>query len=74
MAATGSTCEQPQFIASAGNRSCSNVPLIENSDTDRIVVPDVSLIHSCHILSTCFDLCISSLFIAQFIGIWEVCL
>ncbi|KAK9922970.1 hypothetical protein M0R45_031406 [Rubus argutus] len=27
-------------IASAGNRSCSNAPLIENSDTDRIVVPD----------------------------------
>lgn len=40
MAATGSTCEQPQFIASVGNRSCSNAPLIENSDTDRIVVPD----------------------------------
>ncbi|KAL6134235.1 hypothetical protein ACLB2K_066467 [Fragaria x ananassa] len=38
MAAAGS--EQPQFIASAGNRSCSNEPLIENSDTEKIVVPD----------------------------------
>lgn len=40
MAATGSTCEQPQFIASTGNQSCSNAPLIENSDADKIVVPD----------------------------------
>ena len=43
MAATGSTSRQPQFIASTGNRSFSNAPLIENSDNDRIVVPDVSL-------------------------------
>ncbi|XP_062007988.1 metal transporter Nramp1-like [Rosa rugosa] len=40
MAAEGSTGEQPQFIASAGNRSYSNAPLIENSDTEKIVVPD----------------------------------
>lgn len=40
MAATGSTSGQPQFIASTGNRSFSNAPLIENSDIDRIVVPD----------------------------------
>ncbi|XP_062114420.1 uncharacterized protein LOC133825506 [Humulus lupulus] len=40
MAVTGSNSEQPQFIASAGNRSfSSNAPLIENSDA-RIVVPD----------------------------------
>ena len=44
MAATGSTSGQPQFIASTGNRSFSNTPLIENPDADRIVVPDVSLI------------------------------
>lgn len=40
MAARGSGSEQPQFIASTGNRSFSNAPLIENSDTDQIVVPD----------------------------------
>ncbi|KAK4590085.1 hypothetical protein RGQ29_020591 [Quercus rubra] len=40
MAATGSTSGQPQFIASTGNRSFSNTPLIENPDADRIVVPD----------------------------------
>ncbi|XP_062089984.1 metal transporter Nramp1-like [Humulus lupulus] len=40
MAVTGSNSEQPQFIASAGNRSfSSNAPLIENSDA-QIVVPD----------------------------------
>lgn len=42
MAVTGSTSGQPQFIASTGNRSSSNAPLIENSETDQIVVPDVS--------------------------------
>ncbi|OMO52859.1 Natural resistance-associated macrophage protein [Corchorus capsularis] len=31
---------QPQFIASTGNRSFSNAPLIQNADTDQIVVPD----------------------------------
>nr|XP_024931096.1 metal transporter Nramp1 isoform X3 [Ziziphus jujuba var. spinosa]XP_024931099.1 metal transporter Nramp1 isoform X3 [Ziziphus jujuba var. spinosa]XP_024931100.1 metal transporter Nramp1 isoform X3 [Ziziphus jujuba var. spinosa] len=42
MSAIGSTSAQPQFIASTGNRSFSNAPLIENSDTDanQIVVPD----------------------------------
>ncbi|KAL4626674.1 hypothetical protein ACB092_05G114300 [Castanea dentata] len=40
MAATGSTSGQPQFIASTGNRSFSNAPLIENPDADRIAVPD----------------------------------
>ncbi|KAM4089886.1 hypothetical protein ACJW30_09G017800 [Castanea mollissima] len=40
MAATGSTSGQPQFIASTGNRSFSNAPLIENTDADRIAVPD----------------------------------
>ncbi|EXB50420.1 Metal transporter Nramp6 [Morus notabilis] len=39
MAISGSA-GQPQFIASTGNRSLSNAPLIENSDTDQIVVPD----------------------------------
>ena len=42
MAVTGSSSGQPQFIASSGNRSFSNAPLIDNSDTDQIVVPDVS--------------------------------
>ncbi|KAG8643782.1 hypothetical protein MANES_11G066100v8 [Manihot esculenta] len=37
---TGSTSVQPQFIVSSGNRSFSRAPLIDNSDTDRIVVPD----------------------------------
>ena len=49
--------EQPQFIASAGNRNYSNTPLIENSDTEKIVVPDVSLIHS-FIVCVCLDLCV----------------
>ncbi|KAI9084509.1 hypothetical protein K1719_033497 [Acacia pycnantha] len=40
MVVTGSTSGQPQFIMSTGNRSSSNAPLIENSDTDQIVVPD----------------------------------
>ncbi|CAL9010864.1 unnamed protein product [Prunus brigantina] len=40
MAVTSSNCEQPQFITSTGNRSFSNAPLIENTDTDQIVVPD----------------------------------
>lgn len=45
MAATGSTSGQPQFIASTGNRSFSNAPLIENPDADRIVVPDLKRIY-----------------------------
>ncbi|KAF2321500.1 hypothetical protein GH714_000193 [Hevea brasiliensis] len=36
----GSTSVQPQFIVSTGNRSFSNAPLIDNSDTYQIVVPD----------------------------------
>ncbi|KAL5576120.1 hypothetical protein UlMin_017819 [Ulmus minor] len=40
MAVTGSNSGQPQFISSTGNRSFSNAPLIENSDTNQIVVPD----------------------------------
>ncbi|ONI16428.1 hypothetical protein PRUPE_3G097800 [Prunus persica] len=40
MAVTSSNSERPQFIASTGNRSFSNAPLIENTDTDQIVVPD----------------------------------
>ncbi|XP_022723909.1 metal transporter Nramp1 isoform X2 [Durio zibethinus] len=31
---------QPQFIASIGNQSFANAPLIQNADTDQIVVPD----------------------------------
>ncbi|XAR50473.1 hypothetical protein NMG60_11004810 [Bertholletia excelsa] len=31
---------QSQFIASTGNRSSSNAPLIENVESDQIVVPD----------------------------------
>ncbi|XP_020232276.1 metal transporter Nramp6 isoform X2 [Cajanus cajan] len=40
MTITGSGSGQPQFISSTGNRSLSNAPLIENSDTNQIVVPD----------------------------------
>ncbi|ESW07809.1 hypothetical protein PHAVU_010G160800 [Phaseolus vulgaris] len=40
MSVRGSSSGQPQFIASTGNRSLSNAPLIENSDSDQIVVPD----------------------------------
>ncbi|KAK7325294.1 hypothetical protein VNO77_29454 [Canavalia gladiata] len=40
MAVTGSASGQPQFISSTGNRSLSNAPLIENSDTNQIIVPD----------------------------------
>lgn len=40
MAVMSTNFEQPQFIASTGNRSFSNAPLIENTDTDQIVVPD----------------------------------
>ncbi|KAL6334819.1 hypothetical protein AAG906_021787 [Vitis piasezkii] len=35
-----STPVQPQFIASTGNRSLSNALLIENPESDQIVVPD----------------------------------
>ncbi|KAG5021434.1 hypothetical protein JHK85_017776 [Glycine max] len=43
MTVTGSSSGQPQFIASTGgNRNFSNAPLIENSDTDQIVVPDTT--------------------------------
>ncbi|KAI8544198.1 hypothetical protein RHMOL_Rhmol08G0277300 [Rhododendron molle] len=38
MAASGSS--QPQFIISTGNRNPSNVPLIENEESNQIVVPD----------------------------------
>lgn len=49
MTVTGSSSGQPQFIAcTGGNRSFSNAPLIENSDTDQIVVPDVGLF--CHLI------------------------
>lgn len=44
MAVSDTTSGQPQFIASTGNQSFSNAPLIENSDSNQIVVPDVSLI------------------------------
>ncbi|KAI4355822.1 hypothetical protein L6164_004559 [Bauhinia variegata] len=40
MAVPGSGSGQPQFISSTGNRSFSNASLIENSDTDQIIVPD----------------------------------
>ncbi|KAJ4843979.1 Metal transporter nramp1 [Turnera subulata] len=36
----GSSSDRPQFIASSGNRSLSNAPLIEVPETDQIVVPD----------------------------------
>ncbi|WVZ25443.1 hypothetical protein V8G54_003987 [Vigna mungo] len=40
MSVTGSSSGHPQFIATTGNRSLSNAPLIENPDSDQIVVPD----------------------------------
>ncbi|RDY02369.1 Metal transporter Nramp6, partial [Mucuna pruriens] len=52
MSMTSSSSGQPQFIASSGNRSLSNAPLIENSDTHQIVVPDVSLL--CHLIFSIF--------------------
>ncbi|XP_021298081.1 metal transporter Nramp6-like isoform X2 [Herrania umbratica] len=36
----GSNSRQPQFIASTGNQSFSNAPLIQSADTDQIVVPE----------------------------------
>lgn len=43
MAVTGSNSQQqPQFIAITGNQSYTNEPLIENSETNLIVVPEVS--------------------------------
>lgn len=44
LAMAGSSSVQPQFIASTGNRSFSNAPLIENSDPEQIIVPDVSFL------------------------------
>lgn len=44
MSVTGSATGQPQFMTSTGNQSFSNAPLIENSDTAQIVVPDVSFL------------------------------
>ncbi|XP_043688024.1 metal transporter Nramp6-like isoform X1 [Telopea speciosissima] len=32
--------DQPQFITSTENRACSNAPLIENQDSNQIIVPD----------------------------------
>ncbi|KAK7294015.1 hypothetical protein RJT34_16898 [Clitoria ternatea] len=40
MTITGSSSLQPQFIASTDIRSFSNTPLIENSETNQIVIPD----------------------------------
>ncbi|KAG6791243.1 hypothetical protein POTOM_000355 [Populus tomentosa] len=40
LAMAGSSSVQTQFIASTGNRSFSNAPLIENSDPEQVVVPD----------------------------------
>lgn len=44
MVPPGSAVTQQQFIASTGNRSLSNAPLIEETEVDQIVVPDVSII------------------------------
>lgn len=40
MVPPGSAVTQQQFIASTGNRSLSNAPLIEETEVDQIVVPD----------------------------------
>ena len=56
-----STPVQPQFIASTGNRSLSNAPLIENPESDQIVVPDVSTIRYFCVLGSEFILWFSSL-------------
>lgn len=42
MALASTASAQPQFIASTGNRSFSNAPLIEDTDTEQIVVPDIT--------------------------------
>lgn len=44
MAVPSTASAQPQFIASTGNRSFSNAPLIEDTDTEQIAVPDVSFV------------------------------
>uniref|UniRef100_A0A9I9E0F6 Metal transporter Nramp6-like n=1 Tax=Cucumis melo TaxID=3656 RepID=A0A9I9E0F6_CUCME len=44
MAAGGSGSGQPQFLVRAGDDSFSHAPLIENPETDQIIVPDVSLL------------------------------
>ncbi|TQD95609.1 hypothetical protein C1H46_018757 [Malus baccata] len=43
MAVASTASAQPQFIASTGNRSFSNAPLIEDTDTEQIVVPDMTI-------------------------------
>lgn len=40
----GSASSQPQFMSSMGNmNSSSNEPLMDNSDVEKIVVPEASL-------------------------------
>jgi len=51
MSMTGSSSGQPQFIASTSNGSLSNAPLIENPDSDQIVVPDVSFNDPCNLVN-----------------------
>ena len=48
----GSTPAQPQFITSTGGRSSSHAPLIENTESDQIVVPDVSRIRHFFFISS----------------------
>lgn len=60
----GSNSRQPQFIASTGNQSFSNAPLIQSADTDQIVVPEVSLIWSLYNLL--YNLCSSTEGFSQF--------
>uniref|UniRef100_A0A9I9DTL4 Uncharacterized protein n=1 Tax=Cucumis melo TaxID=3656 RepID=A0A9I9DTL4_CUCME len=41
MAAGGSGSGQPQFLVRAGDENFSHAPLIENPETDQIIVPDL---------------------------------
>jgi hypothetical protein len=56
MAVSGSSGSgQPQFISSTGNQNSSNAPLIDSdtTNTDQIVVPDVSFaFHSISFLNS----------------------
>ncbi|KAA0057654.1 metal transporter Nramp1-like [Cucumis melo var. makuwa] len=46
MAAGGSGSRQPQFLVRAGDENFSHAPLIENPETDQIIVPDSRLIYN----------------------------
>ena len=44
MATRGSGSGHPQFLVRVGDENFSHASLIENPETDQIIVPDVSLL------------------------------